>query len=112
MLTLATILIGLFPVVLKGIPGISASLLQIIQDVTASVAALLGSGVVTQPSVTTALAAWSGVITALEQDPNLPAGSLSAIAELKKIIQAVMAQDAELAKSVDWSKFHNIAPVA
>jgi len=112
MLTLTTLLLGLFPVVLKGIPGISSTIQQIIADVTASVAAILGSGVVTQPSVNTAMAAWAGVIAALKNDPALPASSLSAVAELEKIIQAVMVQDAVLAKGVDWSKLQPITPVA
>lgn len=98
--------------VLKGIPGISAKILQIITDVTASTAALLGSGLVTQPSVNTALAAWAGVVAALQNDPSLPKESLTAIAELAKIIQAVMVEDAELAKSVDWTKLNPITPVA
>lgn len=112
MLTLITIIIGLVPAILKGIPGISTTVQQLIADISSSVAAVLGSGAVTQPNVNTILAAWLGVITALKADPNLPAASLSAIAELEKIVQAVLAQDAVLAKSVDWSRLHPITPVA
>jgi hypothetical protein len=112
MLSIITIILGLVPVVLKGIPGISATIQQIIADVTASVAALLGSGALTQPNANTILAAWAGVIAALKNDPNLPASSLSAVAELEKIVQSVMLQDSKLAQSVDWSTFHQITPVA
>lgn len=112
MLTLITVIIGLVPVILKGIPGIPASAQQLIADISGSVAAILGSGAVTQPNVNTILAAWLGVITALKNDPSLPAGSLSAIAELEKIVQAVLIQDAALAKAVDWSKLQPITPVA
>lgn len=112
MLTLTTLLISLFPVVIKNIPGISAKVQQLIADVSAATAALLSSGALTQPSVNTALAAWSGVIAALKNDPNLPADSLAAIAQLEKIIQAVILEDAQLAKSVDWTKLTPITPVA
>lgn len=112
MLTLMTIILGLIPTVLKSIPGISSGIQQIIADITASVAAVLGSGAVTQPNVNTILAAWSGVIAALKNDPNLPATSLAAVAQLEKIVQAVLLQDATLAKAVDWTKLQPITPVA
>lgn len=112
MLTITTLIIGLIPAILKGIPGISATLQQIIADVTSSVAAILGSGAVTQPSVNTALAAWAGVISALKNDPSLPSTSLSAVGQLEKIVQAVLTQDAILAKSVDWTQLQPITPVA
>lgn len=111
-LTLLTLIIGLIPPVLKGIPGISADIQTLIADVDSSVVAVLGSGAITQPGVNTVLAAWSGVIAALKNDPNLPAASLSAVGQLEKIVQAVMTEDAALAKSVDWTQFHQIAPVA
>lgn len=111
-LTLISLLVGLFPTVLKGIPGISAEIQQIISDVTASTVALLGSGVFTKPSVDSVLEAWQGVITALKNDPTLPADSLTAIAQLEKIIQVVITEDAQLAQSVDWSKLNPITPVA
>lgn len=109
--TLITILLGVFPLFLKGIPGISATIQQIIADITASVAALIGSGVVTQPTFNTAMAAWAGVITALENDPNLPKTSLQQVLELKKIIQAVQVQDAKLAQAIDWTQLNPITPV-
>lgn len=112
MLALITIVIGLIPTVLKGIPGISTNVQQLIADITASVAAVLGSGAVTQPNLNTILAAWAGVIAALKADPNLPAASLTAVAELEKIVQAVLVQDAVLAKAIDWTKLLPITPVA
>lgn len=110
-MTIWMILIGLIPSILKNIPGISSTIQQLIADVTSSVAAILGSGVVSQPSANTALAAWLGVVTALQNDPTLPASSLTAVAQVAKIIQAVLTQDAALAKSVDWSKLQPITPV-
>lgn len=112
MLTIASLLLGLFPVVLKNIPGISAKLQQLITDVGNSLAAVFSSGILTQPSVTTALSAWAGVIQALKADPSLPASSLAQIAQLEKIVQAVMMEDAKLAASVDWTQFNPITPVA
>ncbi len=111
MLTLATIILGLIPTVLKNIPGISATIQQIIADISASIAAILGSGAITQPSVNTILSAWAGVIAALKNDPSLPADSLAAIAQLEKIVQATLLQDAVLAKSIDWSKLQPITPM-
>ena len=112
MLAILTIVIGLIPSVLKGIPGISAGIQQLISDVGASVAAVLGSGVISQPSVNTILLAWAGVIAALKADPTLPADALNAVAQLEKIVQAVLTQDAALAKSIDWTKLQPITPVA
>jgi uncharacterized membrane protein len=112
MLTLWTIIISLIPTILKGIPGISSTIQQIISDITASVAAILGSGAVTQPNVTTIMSAWAGVVAALQKDPNLPATSLAAVAELEKIVQAVLTQDAVLAKGIDWTKLQPITPGA
>jgi len=110
-LTLISIILGLIPTVLKSIPGISAGIQQIIADISASVAAILGSGVITQPNANTILSAWLGVVTALKADPTLPASSLAAVAELEKIVQAVLIEDAALAKQVDWSKLLPITPV-
>jgi len=112
MIALITLTIGLVPGILKSIPGIPANIQQLIADVSGAVAAVLGSGVATQPSLNTLLLAWVGVITALKNDPNLPANSLSAVAELEKIVQVTLTQDAQLAKSVDWTKFQPITPVA
>lgn len=59
------------------------------------------------------LAAWLGVVNFLKNDPTLPATALAAVAQLEKIIQAVMVEDAALAQSVDWSKLlQPITPVA
>lgn len=111
MIAILTIMLGLIPGLLKNIPGISATVQQIIADISASVAALIGSGVITQPGANTILSAWLGVITALKSDPSLPAASLTALAELEKIVQSVLTQDAVLAKSVDWTKLQPITPV-
>lgn len=111
MLTLMTLIVGLIPSILKGIPGISSTVQQLIADITSSVAAVLGSGAVTQPNVNTIMAAWLGVVTALKNDPNLPQTSLSAVAQLEKIVQSVLLQDSALAKSVDWTQLNPITPV-
>lgn len=111
-MTLALIILGLIPTVLKNIPGISSTIQSLIADVTNSVTAIIGSGVVSQPSVNTVLAAWLGVITALKADTNLPASSLTPLLQLEKIVQSVLTQDAALAKAVDWSTFNPITPVA
>ena len=111
-LTLISLILGLLPTVFKSIPGISSTIKQIIADVTASTTALLGSGVFAKPDLSSILAAWQGVIAALKSDPNLPADSLSAVGELEKIIQVVVAEDAALATSVDWTKLNPITPVA
>ena len=112
MLAIVTIIIGLIPSILQNVPGISTGIKQLIADITASVAAVLGSGAITQPNLNTILAAWLGVITALQKDPTLPASSLAAVAELEKIVQAVLQQDSVLANSVDWTKLNPITPVA
>lgn len=112
MLAILTIILGLIPTTLKAIPGISTGIQQLIADITASVTAIIGSGAITQPNVNTILAAWMGVISVLKSDPSLPTASLAAIAELEKIVQTVLVQDAALAKSVDWSKLLPITPVA
>lgn len=111
MLAIVTLMIGLIPGILKGIPGIPAKLQQIIADITGSVSAVLGSGAVTQPALNTILAAWLGVVNALKNDPSLPPGSLSAVAELEKLLQSVLLQDSQLSLSVDWTKMHPITPV-
>jgi hypothetical protein len=110
-MALAIILLNLLPGLLKGIPGISTAIQQIISDVTSSVAAILGSGVVTQPSINTVLAAWAGVLSALKSDPGLPADKLSAITELEQAIQAALLNDTSAARQVDWSKVSTIATV-
>lgn len=112
MLTILTIILGLIPTTLKAIPGISAGIQQLIADISGSAAALLGSGTISQPSANTVLAAWLGVINVLKADPNLLGASLSALAQLEKIVQAVLTQDAALAKSVDWTTLNPITPVA
>jgi hypothetical protein len=108
-MAIAILLLNLLPGLLTGIPGISSTLKQIIADVTASVAAILGSGVVTQPSVNTALAAWLGVVTALQSDPSLPTATLAAIAQLEKAVQAALLNDTAAAQKVDWTL---VAPIA
>ncbi len=107
-MAIAILLLNLLPGFLTNIPGISATLKQIIADVTASVAAILGSGVVTQPSVNTALAAWAGVLAALKNDPSLPADKLNAIAQLEKAVQAALLNDTAAAQKVDWTQ---VAPI-
>ena len=111
MSTFVILFLNLIPAILKGIPGISAALQQVIADITSSTAAILGSGVVTQPSVNTILAAWLGVINALKADPNIPPTALTSIAQLEKAVQAAIANDAQAALQVDWSQTHQIASV-
>jgi len=105
-------ILGMVPTVIQNIPGISAGIKQLIADITASVSAIMGSGAITQPSANTILLAWLGVINALKSDPTLPPASLAAVAQLEKIVQSVVAQDAVLAKSIDWTKLLPITPVA
>src|SRR5581483_11851754 len=50
---LAVLLLNLLPGLIAGIPGISASIKQIIADVTASASAVVSSGAITQPSINT-----------------------------------------------------------
>lgn len=111
-MTLAVFLLGLIPGLLQNIPGISAALKQIIADVTSSAQAVLSSGVVSGPSVNTVLAAWLGVVNALKADSSLPAATLGLLAQLEKIIQSVLSEDAKLAVAIDWSQLLPITPVA
>lgn len=110
-MSIAILLLNLLPGLLAGIPGISDKIKQIIADVTASASAVLASGVVTGPSVNTVMAAWLGVITALKGDPNLPANTLNAIAQLEKAVQAALTNDVTASTQVDWSKIVTIATV-
>lgn len=109
---IAILLLNLLPTLLGNIPGLSDKIQQIIKDVAASASAVLGSGAISQPSITTVLAAWAGVIAALKNDPNLPATSLNAVAQLEKAIQAALLEDEKAAALVDWTQIHPIAPVA
>lgn len=111
-MTLAALLLNLLPTLLGNIPGISATLKEIIKDVTASVAAILGSGVVSGPSVNTALAAWAGVIATLKNDPNLSGTALTTLAQAEKAVQAALLADEAAAKAVDWTLLAPIQPVA
>lgn len=108
----AILLLGLLPGLLKGIPGISAKVLQLIADVSGSVGALLGSGAISQPSVSTALAAWLGVINVLKADSSLNQTALNALGQLEKAVQAAITEDAVAAKAVDWTQVNPISPVA
>jgi hypothetical protein len=110
-MSLAILLLNLLPGLLSGIPQISGGIKQLISDVTSSISAILGSGVVSAPSVNTALSAWLGVITALKSDPNLPANTLNAIAQLEKAVQAAATNDLTASQSVDWTKIVVIATV-
>lgn len=110
-MSLAILLLNLIPGIFAGIPGISASIKQIIADVSGSAAAVLASGVVSGPSVNTILAAWLGVINVLKTDPNLPANTLNAVAQLEKAVQAALANDIQASASVDWTKIVTIATV-
>jgi hypothetical protein len=110
-MSIAILLLNLLPGLLGAIPGLSAKVKQIIADVAGSGAAILASGAVTQPSVTTILAAWAGVITVLKSDPSLPASSLNAVAQLEKAVQAALTEDAVAAQAVDWTKIITISTV-
>src|SRR5271157_3135955 len=107
-----TLILSLVPTILNSIPGISATIKQIITDITASATAVIGSGVISRPNANTILSAWLGVITALKSDTSLAPVALAQLAQLEKIVQSVLVQDAMLAKSVDWSKLQPITPVA
>lgn len=108
---IAILLLNLLPGILAGIPSISAHIKQIITDVSASAAAVLASGAITGPSINTILAAWLGVINVLKTDPNLPANTLNAIAQLEKAVQAALANDLQASASVDWTKIVTISTV-
>lgn len=110
-MTLALLLANLIPAFLGGLPGISDKIKNLIAAGAAAVAAILNSGIMDHRSPATVLAVWAGIITALKSDPDLPAGTLGAIAELEKAVQAAVTEDAEAAKLVDWSKINPIALV-
>jgi hypothetical protein len=108
---IAILLLNLLPGLIKGIPGISSKIQQIIADVSGSASVILASGAVTQPGVNTILAAWAGVISVLKADPNLPASSLNAVAQLEKAVAAMLTEDAVAAQQVDWTKIITISTV-
>ena len=110
-MTLAVLLLNLLPALLTGIPGISTKIKQIITDLTGATSAVLTSGVVTLFSVNTVLAAWAGVLTALQADPNLPQDKLGLVAGLGKIVQAALLEDTIASQKVDWTKFTSTANV-
>ena len=110
-MTWVILLLNVLPGLLSGIPGISSKIKQIITDVTGSATAVIASGVVTGPAVNTVMAAWLGIITALKSDPNLPANTLNAIAELEKAISAALMNDVQASTTVDWTKIIVIATV-
>jgi hypothetical protein len=97
--------------ILTAIPGISAKLKQIIEDVAAGTSALLSSNVITHPTASTILAAWNGVIAALQNDPALPATSLAPIQQLGKAVQAALLQDELAARLVDWTTIRTMGLV-
>lgn len=101
---IAVLLLNLVPGLLKGIPGISAGIQQIIADVTGSASAVLSSGVISGPNVNTVLAAWLGVVNTLKADPNLPTNMLNAVGELEKAISAALMNDVTAQTQVDWNK--------
>jgi hypothetical protein len=106
------LLLNLLPGLISAIPGISAAIKAIIGDVTSAASAILGSGVISQPSVNTILAAWAGVLAALKAQGNLPPATLNWVTQLEKAVQAALLQDVQLAQSVDWSQIKPITPVA
>lgn len=108
---IAILLLNLLPTLLGKIPGISTTIQSVIKDVAGSASAIIGSGVITQPSVNTMLAAWLGVINALKADSTLPAASLNAVAQLEKAVQAALTADVKAAALVDWTQVHAIATV-
>ena len=108
---LITLLLGLLPGFFSPLPGISATIKQLIADVSGSAAAVLSSGVISQQNSNTILAAWSGVLNVLKTDPNLPQNTLTAIAQLEKAVQAALLNDQAAAQSVNWSLVGTITPV-
>jgi hypothetical protein len=105
------LLLNLLPIVLQAIPGISPKLKQIIDDVAGGTSGLLKSGAITHPTASTILAAWVGVLSALQNDPTIPSTSLKAVAELGKAVQAALLQDELAARLVDWNTIKPIALV-
>lgn len=100
-MNLAWLLVSLSAGIIQGIPGISATIKQVISNISASLSAVASSGVTTNLNASTVLAALAGVIVALKADPNLPADKLSVIAGLEDAITAALAADAQAQKLVD-----------
>ena len=107
---LALLLLNLLPNLLGSIPGISAKLKGIIGDVAGATSEVLKSGVTSGPSFSNILAAWAGVISVLQSDPNLNQKDLGIIAQLQKAVQAAVLEDAVAAKQVDWTVIAHIEP--
>ena len=106
----AILLLNLIPGLLGNIPGISAKLKGLIGDITGGASILIGSGVLSKPSVNAALAAWLGIINLLKADPNLPQDKLATIGAIEKAIAAALTEDVEASKLVDWSSV-SVAPI-
>lgn len=100
---ITVLLLNLLPMVLQAIPGISAKMRQVIDDVAAGTSTVLKSGVLTHPTASTILSAWVGIISTLQSDPTLPIASLAPIQQLGKAVQAALLQDELAARMVDWS---------
>lgn len=110
-MTFALLFLGLVPTILKAIPGMPAAVMNLIGAGADAASAILGSGVVTEPSVQTALTAWLNIINVLKTNPAIPPATLAAIAELQKAVQAAVSNDADAAKAVNWTLTHQIATV-
>jgi hypothetical protein len=109
-MSLAILLLNLLPGFIAPIPGISDKIKSIIASITGSANAILSSGAISTPNVQTILAAWTGVLTILRSDPNLPQDKLGLVDELQKLVAAALLEDQKAMLLVDWSKF--ITPTA
>lgn len=108
----ALLIASLLPVVLGGIPSIPSEVKQIVTDITASLRAVLTSGVTSNVNPTTVLQALAGVIAALKAEPNIPPDILDLIGALDRAAQAGLAADAAAQQKVDPTVLQPITPVA
>ncbi len=109
--TIITLILALLPVAADAIPGLSAAVKQVIKDVTASLAAIAGSGVIQAQNASTILLALSGVIAALKSEPNIPPAVLQLIDALDRAAQAALAADQVAQQGVDPTKLQPITPL-
>jgi hypothetical protein len=102
---------SLLPVVASAIPGLSATIKQIIADVSKSIGAVASSGVLQAQNVSTVLAALAGVIAALKAEPNIPPAILDLIGALERAAAAALAADQAAQQKIDPTTLQPITPL-
>jgi len=110
-MNLALLIASLAAGVVQGIPQVSGTIKQILADVSSSLRAIIASGVTTSINPQTILIALSGVISALKEDPSLPADKLSLIAALESAAAAALAADQTAQTKVDPTTLSPIQPL-